>query len=95
MSAQDLLEQLDSLGVICRPAAGDQLSLIPAERVPADMIPALRAAKAELLALVRARGYVPEGVQAGALWTWPDGSRHGLLESLWRDRHHTGLKVGS
>jgi hypothetical protein len=47
-----LLAALEAAGVTARAVAG-RLRLQPASRVPAELLPRLRAAKAELLALLR------------------------------------------
>jgi hypothetical protein len=86
----ELLKRLDQLGISARQTGPDRLLLRPTP--PAALIPDLRAAKAQILALLRVRSRVPQGVQPdGALWTWPDGSHHELLASLWADRGQTGF----
>lgn len=53
MTAAELLEQLDGLGIAVQLDGPDRLRLLPTP--PAELIPELRAAKPELVALVAAR----------------------------------------
>lgn len=65
--ALELLEWLDRAGVRVT-TAGDKLCLEPAERVPPDLVDALRECKAEILAHVRRREAVIHAHLKRYLW---------------------------
>lgn len=50
-----LLESLRSLGVTVRVVGPDRLSLEPASRIPAEMVPLIREAKPAILQALRER----------------------------------------
>jgi hypothetical protein len=51
----DLLETLNRLGVTVRVVERERVRLEPASRIPAEMIPRIRQAKAEIIEALRAR----------------------------------------
>jgi len=53
-AAVRIMETLAQLGVTLR-AKGDRLRLEPASKIPADMLPRIRKAKPEILAVLRNR----------------------------------------
>lgn len=72
MTPQQMLERLRSLGVTVA-ADGDAVVLRPASRVPADMLPNLKARKPELLALLGApTASVPDHMPAART---PEGTK--------------------
>lgn len=54
-TATEIIETLAQLGVTVKAVGPDRLRIEPASKVPADLLPRIREAKPELLALIRTR----------------------------------------
>jgi len=54
-TATDIIETLAQLGVTVKAVGPDRLRIEPASKVPADLLPRIREAKSEILAVIRNR----------------------------------------